>query len=146
MTRGKTRKIRRIKQKGGWDGGNNNDDNSVRVDVRQITITEPIMRAIESLRGNDIDAPLPNLSRFKKAPGHPGFALPRLKNIRGKNIRANLEKYPIEVKTIRNKNHKAFGILVDDVRKPIYTIINGRHRFAKAVAEGLETVNVIIID
>jgi len=140
MARGKTRKLRRIKQNGG-----DNDNNPLRVDVRQITITEPIMRAIESLRDN-IGAPPPNLSRFKKAPGHPGFTLPRLENIRGKNIRANLEKYPIELKTIRNKEDKAFGILVDGVRKPIYTIINGRHRFAKAIAEGLDTVNAIIVN
>ena len=138
MARGKTRKIRRVKHKGG------NNNNPVRVDVRQITITEPIMRAVVSLRGDDsAGAPLPN---FKRAPGHQGFALPRLDNIRDKNIRANLEKYPIELKTVRNKEEKAFGILVDGVRKPIYTIVNGRHRFAKAIAEGLETVNAIIIN
>jgi hypothetical protein len=140
MARGKTRKRRRIKQNGG-----NNDNNHVRVDVRQITITEPIMRAVVSLR-DSIGAPTPNFSKFKRAPGHQGFALPRLENIRGKNIRANLEQYPIELKTIRNKEDKAFGILVDGVRKPIYTIVNGRHRFAKAIAEGLDTVNAIIIN
>ena len=140
MARGKTRKLRRIKQNGG-----NNDNNPVRVDIRQITITEPIMRAVVSLK-DSIGAPTPNFSKFKRAPGHPGFTLPRLENIRSKNIRANLEQYPIELKTIRNKEDKAFGILVDGVRKPIYTIVNGRHRFAKAIAEGLGTVNAIIIN
>ena len=135
MSRGKTRKQRRIKQKGG-------EQTTVRVDVRQITITEPIKQAINSLTvGEQI-----NLSKFKKAPGHAGFPLPRVENVRRKNIRANLEKYPIELETVRNKEGRAYGVTIDGVKVPLYIIVNGRHRFAKAVAEGLTTVNAIIID
>ena len=129
-SRSRTRKVR--KQRGG---------DSIKVDVRQITITEPIKQAVRTL--TEGMKPV-NLSRFKKAPGAQGFTLPRIENVRGKNIRANLEQYPIELEQIRRSDGAAFGIMIDGERKPSYTIINGRHRFAKAIAEGLTEVSAII--
>lgn len=137
----KTRKLRRTLKKKGGSGTNTSKDHTVRVDVRQITITEPIKQAINSLT---VGEPI-NLSKFKRAPGHPGFALPRIEDIRGKNIRANLELYPIELETVRNREGRAYGVAIDGAKVPLYTIVNGRHRFAKAVADGLRTVNAVII-
>ena len=119
-----------VRQKGG---------DATLVDIRQITITEPIRSGIQALTGSPVPASL------KRAPGHQGFPLPRLANFRDKNIRANLEQYPIELDTIRNKDDKPFGVIIDGVKKPIYTIRNGRHRFTKAVAEGMTVVPAIIL-
>ena len=103
-------------------------------------ITEPIRVAMDSLGSSPI-----NVSRFKKAPGHQGFTLPRLDAIRNKNIRANLEKYPIELEQLRNNDNKPLGRAINGIRKPLYKIVNGRHRFAKAIVEGLSEVNAIIV-
>lgn len=131
-----TRRVRKTrKQKAG------NPPPSVRVDIRQILITEPIKQGVISLTGNSAI----NLSKFKKAPGHQGFPLPRLEAIRNKNIRANLERYPIELEVLRNKDGNPLGTAINGVRKPLYKIVNGRHRFAKAVAEGLTVIPAIIL-
>ena len=137
--RGRTRKVRKHRTATGPCRTATGGQRTI-VDVRQITITDPIINAIKSLTGNDdID-----LSMFKRQKGPQGFALPRLEDVRSKNIRANLEQYPIELEPIRNRNGASFGIMIDGERKPIYSIINGRHRFAKAVAEGLTEVSAII--
>lgn len=114
------------------------------VDVRQITITEPVRTSIESLTPIQSEAAA-LLASLKRSPGHQGFSLPRLESFRNKNIKSILEEHPIELDTIRNKDAIPFGVQIDGVKKPIYTIRNGRHRFTKAIAEGLTVIPAIIL-
>ena len=90
----------------------------VTIPITKITLTKPIIEAIKSMR------PSLQITGFKMDSNPPGFRLSRL------NQPQNMSK-PIQVKQIRNTGY--------------YTIIDGRHRFAKLVALGEDTVTVDVI-
>lgn len=90
----------------------------VTIPITKITITKPIIDAIKSMR------PDLKISGFKMDPNPPGFRLSRL------NQPQNMSK-PIQVKEIKNTGY--------------YTIMDGRHRFAKLISLGEDTVTVDVI-
>lgn len=102
------------------------------VDIRQIMITQPIITEIRKM------SPTKDISMFKLEKGFQGFPLPRIYNQSRKNIHTNLEQYPIEV------SKSPYGAPIDGVKKQLYSIVNGRHRFMKAILENLKEVPVII--
>lgn len=53
-----------------------------------------------------------------------------------------VQNEPIEVKYKRNKDGKKMG----KGRKPLFIIINGRHRVTRAIIEGKSELPVIILD
>ncbi len=91
-----------------------------KINVKTILVTKPIINAIRSMRNSS------NIKGFKKDPNPSGFKLSRLANAH------NLSK-PISVKSLTPGSK-------------YYSIINGRHRFAKLVALGEDTISVNIIN
>lgn len=88
------------------------------VPIKSILLTDPIFKAIKKLN------PEFKPSGFKKEPGEHGFALHKLNQSQNLSI-------PIAVK----KYNKTPGY---------YSIVDGRHRFAKLVAKGNNTIKVNI--
>jgi hypothetical protein len=96
------------------------------MDIRQILITAPIINAIKILNPN-ID-----VSMYLIQKGEQGFILSRLIDIDKKIT-------PIIIKPIPNMGRKINGTI-----KQVYEIIDGRHRIAYAILQGMTTLPVII--
>jgi hypothetical protein len=97
------------------------------VNLQQLLMTEPIFIAAETIKGSPIDR-----SPYLKEKGHQGFPLVRINRISV----ANLNKLePIQIKP-KKLNEKAAGRKLNGLWVPLYEIENGRHRVAKALAEG----------
>jgi hypothetical protein len=90
------------------------------VPITSIFLTDPIFKAIKSIN------PEFKPKGFKKDPSNQGFKLHKLNQSQDLSI-------PISVKPY-NKNPEYFSI------------INGRHRFAKLVARGNSNININIIN
>ena len=94
-----------------------------KVDVKKILLTDPIIKAIKTIN------PGIKLQGFGKYPGEQGFALPR--------IDENLEK--------RAEGTAPPAIVVKPYKETkYYTIQDGRHRFAIAVANGESEIEATI--
>lgn len=88
------------------------------ISVKSILITKPIVNAIKKLN------PEFKPTGFKAQPGEQGFALHKLNQSQNLSLPISIEKY-------KNTNY--------------YSIIDGRHRFAKAVARGNNNIVVNIV-
>jgi len=106
------------------------------IDLRQLLMTDPIFTASIQLKGSSI-----NKTPYLKDKGHQGFHLSRVNRM----SKANLNK--LEAIEIRPKlvNGKPVGRKIDGHTMPLYEIVNGRHRVAKALAEGRKTIQVKIL-
>lgn len=109
---------------------------SVKIDLRQILMTDHIMNGADVLKQGPIDR-----TPYKKERGHPGFPLGRLKNISYAKLK-NLK--PI---SLAHKKHNGvpIGAKVNGKLVPLYEIQDGRHRVAKALAEGKTTIDAKIV-
>ena len=108
------RKTYRLSHKKRIKGG----DNILDVPIKSILLTDPIFKAIKKLN------PEFKPSGFKKDPGSHGFVLHKLNQNQDLSL-------PIKVKTL------------DDF-PGYYSIVDGRHRFAKLVAHGDNSISIII--
>ena len=120
-TVGVLKKTRKRKQKGG----------AHEIDLRQILLTEPIMDAI--VRYN----PDADISQYKMSKGPSGFRLSRMEQMMQAN-RDALE--PIDLKKATSATGRPLGTKIDGTLKPLYEIINGRHRVARAIIESRRTI------
>jgi hypothetical protein len=108
----------------------------VQINLNQLLMTEPIFTAANTIKGSPIDR-----TPYVKEKGHQGFVLARVNRI----SEANLDKLePIDI-TPKLVNGKAVGRKIDGVSVPLYSIENGRHRVAKALAEGRTTISATVV-
>ena len=99
------------------------------IDLRQILITTPIMRAVKTISGKSDF----NFDKFKRQTGEQGFTLKRLTNL-------ELRVDPISVKPVAKR-----GVKINGSMKQVYEIIDGRHRFAYAIANDKDHISANII-
>ncbi len=90
------------------------------VSIKSIFLTDPIFKAIKKLN------PDFKPSGFKKEPGNQGFVLHKLNQSQNLSLPITVKKY--------GKDSK------------YYSIVDGRHRFAKLAARGNNTIRVNIIE
>ena len=108
--------------------------------MRQILLTQPILDAVLTIK------PAINVSGFKLQKGEQGFALSRMNSMMKANMNALLKAEPVELKTATSADGKrAIGVTIDEVLKPAYEIVNGRHRIARAILTGRATVTATIV-
>lgn len=137
----RTRQTRRIKErqmikKSKRRGGGGGD--IIEIDLRQILLTNPIKDAVKEISGNDDF----DFSGFKTARDNHGFKLHKIENMMGiEDFGALLEEEPVVVKNVL-VNGRPSGIKIDGVMKPLYEIVDGRHRFARAIIEDMTTIRV----
>jgi len=105
------------------------------INIKQIAITEPIVNAVK-IANSSID--VNNLTISKEA--DQGFGLSRMDRMMEANIDTLLALEPVEVKKIPR-----MGVKVDGKMQQLYTIVNGRHRIARAILEGKNDIAVKII-
>ena len=105
------------------------------IDLRQILITQPI---IDAVKGVNADI---NLDDFSISKGEQGFRLNRVNEIRNiKDFENFVNQNPILVKKLKGVGKKIDGNLVQ-----LYEIIDGRHRFARSIIDGLNNIRVKVI-
>lgn len=105
-----------------------------KINLRQIRLTEPIKTAIKE-KMDEVD-----FSGFKMMPGEQGFRLHKLENMMNHpDFQGLLDENPIEVIPVLH-NGKPRGISIDGELKPLYDIVDGRHRFARAIIEEMDTI------
>ena len=108
------------------------------MDLRQILITPPIKKAILEIN-SEID-----LSKYKIKKSMAGFRLSRMPLMMAADFQKLLLLYPVEIRAATIRGRK-MGYLIDGKIKPLYEIINGRHRVARAIIDGQTQINVKII-
>jgi len=113
-----------------------NQNGGVLIDMQQLLMTDRIFTAAETIKGSSIDR-----TPYLKEKGHQGFPLIRIQHI----LEANLNK--LEAINIKPKivNGKAVGRKIEGLSVPLYEIENGRHRVAKAIAEGRKFIEATIV-
>lgn len=132
----KTKKMRRINKI--IYGGNS--ETVLYVDLRQILISVPIINAVKEY---DQCA---DISDYKKTKEPQGYCLSRMDNMLSLNYEKLLEEEPIQLKAAKNLSGKTMGIKIDNKIVPLYEIINGRHRVARAIIEKREKIPAIIVN
>ncbi len=115
------RKTRKVLRRSGGSRSTNKSP-SIKIQIHKILLTDPIVTAAKLIN------PEVNLKGFKKLPEHQGFPLTRVNSI----ARAKMNELP-SISVIQYKTTS------------YYSIVDGRHRFAKALAEGKETIRAKII-
>lgn len=106
-----------------------------KIDLRQILISQPIADAV---------APH-DVSGYKMSRESGGFPLRRLGRMMNANFNALLAEEPVELRKAVSRG-KPMGAKIDGVMKPLYEIVNGRHRIARAIIESRESIDAIIVD
>ncbi len=107
--------------------------------LEQILITKPIQNAVLQI------APEKDLSKFKLSNESHGFALNRMDTMLTADFDKLLENEPIEVKKAINQKGQAYGIKINEKMYPLYEIVNGRHRIARAIYENKININAILV-
>lgn len=107
------------------------------INIRQLLLTNPIIECATRIRGSAI-----NLTPYtiEKDKHQQGFGLGRLEQIQKANLNS-LE--PITIRKKRNSKGRLMGTVINRTmpRVQLYTIVDGRHRVAKALAEGRQTIH-----
>lgn len=104
-------------------GGSKSNNSSIIIPVHKILLTDPIVTAATSMN------PEVSTKGFKKMPGHQGFKLTRVNSI----ARSKMNELPnISVTPYKTTSY--------------YSIVDGRHRFAKALAEGRNSIRAKVIE
>lgn len=107
------------------------------INIKQIRITPSIEKAINNKELT---------KEFKENKSDKSFRLSRMDNMMTiSDFDALLREEPIEVKSVLI-NGKPSGIKIDGKMKAIYDIVNGRHRFVRAILENKEKIPVQIIN
>lgn len=102
------------------------------IDVRQIFLTKPIKNEILKEKSS-ID-----LSEFPVQKGHQGFTLHKMSAMKKLNLDSLLKREPIIVKKSK------YAKKINGERKQLYELIDGRHRFTRAIIMGKKTIKVKI--
>jgi len=99
-------------------------------DLRQILITEPIFTAADTLKGTTVDR-----TPYLMEKGFQGFPLPRVELFKEDKV-----QQPIIIEPLKNRGRKINGKMLQ-----LYTIIDGRHRVAKALSKDQTTISATIL-
>lgn len=107
------------------------------INIKQIRITPSIEKAINNKELSN---------EFKENKLDKSFGLSRMENMMTSipDFDTLLREEPIEVSPVLI-NGKQSGIKIHGKIKPLYDIVNGRHRFVRAVLEKRETIPIIQI-
>lgn len=111
----------------------------IHVDLRQILISVPIEKAVKDYDVN-VDT-----SVFKKSNQPHGFGLSRMENMMSIEFDELLAKEPVQVKPAKTSAGKPMGVRIDGKMVPLYDIVNGRHRVARAIIEKRDDIPAIVI-
>ena len=102
------------------------------IDIRQVFLTKPIKDGILK------EKPTMDLSEFPVQKGHQGFTLHKMSGIKKLNLDSLLRREPLIVKKSK------YAKKINGERKQLYELIDGRHRFTRAVIMGKKTIKVKI--
>ncbi len=100
------------------------------IDISQILVSKPILDAVKSIN-TEFNGTQLNLKLDNNAGP---FALSRIHEYDPTRISSVLEKEPIKVSFVFENDCKSY-----------YTIEDGRHRYAQALAIGLSTIKVRLV-
>ena len=110
--------------------------------LHQLLLTDRIIDAVKT------KVPKFDQSTFRMSHLAPGFVLHKMNTMMGHNSNTYnqlLKDEPVKVTAAINpKSGKKAAIKIDEVMKPAYDIIDGRHRVARAIIEGRKTILVSI--
>ena len=108
--------------------------------LRQLLLTNRIVDAVKT------KVPTFDQTNFRMSHLDPGFVLHKMNTMMGHNANTYnklLKDEPVKVTAAINpKSGKKAAIKIDEVMKPAYDIIDGRHRVTRAIIEGRKTILV----
>lgn len=111
------------------------------LDIRQIRITPQIKHAVRALQ------PDISFNAFKIDPCSESLPLNRMINMMSLPSDTFDTIEPIDVRPIYTvgATYRPLGVRLDGRLRPIYDIVNGRHRVARAILEQRKTIRAIVI-
>jgi hypothetical protein len=135
MGRKKTNKRKRVKTRRTKSNNRGRGGDIITIDLRQILLTNPIKDAVKEISNDDEF----DFSGYKTARDNHGFRLHKVENMMGiEDFEGLLEREPIVVQKIIGSGNKINGKI-----KQLYEVVDGRHRFARAIIEGMTTIQVL---
>ena len=112
-----------------------------KINIQQVLITQPIIDV--ALEINPI-LDIYDLS-IAKDNSQNGFKLNRMENMMNADFDELLLKEPIVLKPVYTEDGKRIGKKINGKLKPLYEIIDGRHRICRIILEQLTEIECIII-
>ncbi len=111
------------------------------INISQILITKPIIDAAIEIKPNMQFSHLSIEHNKSKCE----FKLIRMENMMNADFEQLLLDEPIKVKPSYSNNGKPFGKKINGVMKPMYEIIDGRHRICRILILQLSEIDCLII-
>ena len=111
------------------------------VNIQQVLITQPIIDV--ALEINPI-LDIYDLS-IAKDNSQNGFKLNRMENMMNADFDELLLKEPIVLKPVYTEDGKRIGKKINGKLKPLYEIIDGRHRICRVILERMTEIECIIM-
>ena len=108
------------------------------INIKQIILTPPIVIAVKKIN--------PEKELYNKIVDDGTLRLSRMDNMMSLDFKALIESEPIQLRKAYTSDGRPKGIMINGVGYPLYMIVNGRHRVVRAILEGYEDINTIIID
>lgn len=112
-----------------------------KLNIQQVLITQPIIDA--ALEINPI-LDIYDLSIAKDTSNN-GFKLNRMENMMDADFDELLLKKPIKLKPLYTEDGKRIGKKINGKIKPLYEIIDGRHRVCRVILERMTEIECIIM-
>ncbi len=111
------------------------------INISQIIIPQPIIDAALELN------PIIDIYylTIEKNESNQGFRLNRMESMMNADFDKLLLKEPVVLKQFVNKDGNRIGKKVNGKMKPLYEIIDGRHRICRIILERMTVVDCIII-
>ena len=111
------------------------------INIQQVLITQPIIDV--ALEINPI-LDIYDLS-IAKDNSQNGFKLNRMENMMNADFDELLLKEPIVLKPVYTEDGKRIGKKINGKLKPLYEIIDGRHRICRVILERMTEIECIIM-
>jgi hypothetical protein len=112
-----------------------------KINIQQVLITQPIIDV--ALEINPI-LDIYDLS-IAKDNSQNGFKLNRMENMMNADFDELLLKEPIVLKPVYTEDGKRIGKKINGKLKPLYEIIDGRHRICRVILERMTEIECIIM-
>lgn len=107
------------------------------INIKQLILTYPISNAVKKID--------PSKEITNKLVDDGTFGLSRMDNMMDLDFDTLIATEPIQIRKALSPDGKPRGIKIDGVGFPLYSIVNGRHRVARALLENREEINAIIV-
>ena len=116
-------------------------NNLKKLNIQQVIITQPILDAALELN------PIIDTYYFSinKNTTSNDFRLNRMDNMMNADFDRLLLKDPVVLKAFKNENGKQFGRKINGKIKPLYEIIDGRHRMCRIILEQMTELECLIL-